>query len=143
MPHLLGPLIFSMALHVVDVIHIPRLGEFVLIAQLFIAGSIGGRLARVPLREVGMGLIDGIVTTILLIGAYILIAYLCHLILGIDLMEMILAFIPGGLYEVTLLALIFGFDTALAFVAFHHTLRILLIFFTLPWLMKFANQKSR
>jgi uncharacterized membrane protein AbrB (regulator of aidB expression) len=38
--------------------------------------------------------------------------------------------VPGGLYEVTLLALIFGFDVA--FVAFHHTVRVMLIFLSLP-----------
>ena len=140
MPHLLGPLILSMALHLAGVIDIPRLGEFVLVAQLFIAGSIGARLSRVPLREVAVGLADGVVTAILLIGSYILVAFLCSQILGIDLMEMILAFIPGGLYEVTLLALIFGFDAALAFIAFHHTLRIFLIFFSLPWLMDWAKR---
>ena len=140
MPHLLGPLLLSMILHLADIIHIPRLSEFVLVAQLFIAGTIGARLARVPLREVSVGLADGVVTAILLIGSYVLIAYACHQVLGIDLLEMILAFIPGGLYEVTLLALIFGFDAALAFVAFHHTLRILLIFFSLPWLMRWTKQ---
>lgn len=140
MPHLLGPLILSMVLHLTGIIDIPRLSEFVLVAQLFIAGTIGSRLARVPLREVGVGLADGVVTAILLIGSYVLIAYACYQVLGLDLLEMILAFIPGGLYEVTLLALIFGFDAALAFVAFHHTLRILLIFFSLPWLMRWANR---
>lgn len=142
MPHLLGPLMLSMALHLAGLIEIPRLGEFVLIAQLFIAGTIGSRLAKVPLREVGVGLADGAVTAILLIGSYILVAVLCHQMLGLDLMEMILAFIPGGLYEVTLLALIFGFDAALAFIAIHHTLRILLIFFSLPWLMRWAKGRD-
>ena len=138
MPHLLGPLILSMILHVAGLIDIPRLGEFVLVAQLFIAGTIGARLSQVPLREVGVGLGDGAVTALLLIGSYALVAYGVHMILGINLMEMILAFIPGGLYEVTLLALIFGFDGALAFIAFHHTLRILMIFLSLPWLMRWA-----
>ena len=142
MPHLLGPLLLSIGLHVLGWIEIPRLGEFVLIAQLYIAGTIGARLARVPIREVGAGLVDGVVTAVLLVSSYILIAYACHLILGIGLMEMVLAFVPGGLYEVTLLALIFGFDAALAFVAFHHTLRILLIFFSLPWMMRLAKRLS-
>ena len=36
----------------------------------------------------------------------------------------------GGLYEVTLLALIFGFDVA--FVAFNHITRVVLIFLSMP-----------
>jgi uncharacterized membrane protein AbrB (regulator of aidB expression) len=49
---------------------------------------------------------------------------------GISFLAAWLAFVPGGLYEVTLLALVFGFDVA--FVAFHHTVRVMLIFLTLP-----------
>ena len=53
---------------------------------------------------------------------------------------MLLAFIPGGLYEVTLLALVFGFDVA--FVGFHHTIRIILIFLALPVLVKFTQRSK-
>ena len=88
-----------------------------------------------------MGLVDGVVTAILLIGSYIVLAYLCHRFLGVDLLEVILAFIPGSLHEVILLTFIFGLDAALAFVAFHHTARILLIFFSLPWFMRWAKGK--
>jgi len=51
----------------------------------------------------------------------------------------LLAFIPGGLYEVTLLALIFGFD--IAFVAFHHTVRVMMVFFGLPFII--AKTRNR
>jgi len=49
---------------------------------------------------------------------------------GLDLLKLWLAFVPGGLYEVTLLALLFGFDVA--FVAVHHTIRIMFIILSLP-----------
>ena len=56
-------------------------------------------------------------------------------------MKLLLAFIPGGLYEVTLLALIFGFD--IAFVAFHHTVRVMMVFFGLPFIIaKTRNQAN-
>jgi uncharacterized membrane protein AbrB (regulator of aidB expression) len=42
--------------------------------------------------------------------------------------------VPGGLYEVTLLALIFGFDVA--FVAFHHTVRIIPLIFAMSFISK-------
>ena len=48
----------------------------------------------------------------------------------IQFLQMLLAFIPGGFYEVTLLSLIFGFDVA--FVAFHHSIRVILVFLLLP-----------
>ena len=52
----------------------------------------------------------------------------------IEFLDVMLAFVPGGLYEVTLLSLIFGFDVA--FVAIHHATRMLFILFSLPFLLK-------
>jgi uncharacterized membrane protein AbrB (regulator of aidB expression) len=51
-----------------------------------------------------------------------------------------LAFVPGGLYEVTLLALVFGFDVA--FVAFHHTVRTMMIFMSLPILINYLKRSK-
>ena len=51
-------------------------------------------------------------------------------VLDVQFLGMLLAFIPGGFYEVTLLSLIFGFDVA--FVAFHHSIRVVLVFLLLP-----------
>ena len=53
---------------------------------------------------------------------------------GFNFLELWLAFVPGGLYEVTLLALIFGFDVA--FVAFHHTVRIIPLIFAMSFIAK-------
>ena len=50
-----------------------------------------------------------------------------------------MAFVPGGLYEVTLLALLFGFDVA--FVAFHHTVRVVMIFMSMPLIVNSLDRK--
>jgi uncharacterized membrane protein AbrB (regulator of aidB expression) len=49
--------------------------------------------------------------------------------------------VPGGLYEVTLLALVFGFDVA--YVAFHHTVRTMIIFMSLPILVNRLKGSKR
>jgi len=41
---------------------------------------------------------------------------------------------------VTLLALIFGFDVA--FVAFHHTIRVMMVFLGLPFVIAFAKKHN-
>ena len=46
---------------------------------------------------------------------------------------------PGGLYEVTVLALILGFDVA--FVAFHHTVRVVMIFMSMPLIVRSLSGK--
>ena len=130
MAHLLGPLFLSTALHITGILEIPRVNEFVVLAQVVIGGAVGARLARVPFRELLTYVRDAFITTTLILSAYILAAVSISVVIDTDLLAMWLAFVPGGLYEVTLLALIFGFDVA--FIAFHHTIRIMLIFLSMP-----------
>ena len=130
MPHLLGPLIISSLLHISGVIEIPRIHEFLVLAQITIGGVIGKRLASVDLSEIAKYLKDATLSAFFVVSAYILIAIGTSWIIDVQVLRMLLAFIPGGFYEVTLLALIFGFDVA--FVAFHHTIRVVLVFLILP-----------
>lgn len=133
MPHLLGPLILSSALHMLGIVHVPRISEFVMLAQVVIGGAIGARLAQVPARELAGYLRDALCNALLVITTYIVIAVALSGIIDRPVTDLLLSFVPGGLYEVTLLALLFGFDVA--FVTFHHTVRVLLIFFMLPGLV--------
>ena len=132
MAHLLGPLLLSASLHVAGVVSIPRIHEFVIVAQLVIGGAVGSRLAQVAVSELLGYLRDGLMNTMLILFAYITATYAMSMLLDISFLVTWLAFVPGGLYEVTLLALIFGFD--IAFVAFHHTIRIMMIFLTMPFI---------
>ncbi len=80
---------------------------------------------------------DAIVTFILVISVFVFAAYIMASIIGMDYLDVMLAFVPGGLYEVTLLSLIFGFDVA--FVAIHHGTRMLFILFSLPIVFKYLR----
>lgn len=130
MAHLLGPFILSTIAHATGLIQIPRIFEFVMLAQLAIGGAVGARLSQVRFAELLVYLKDAILNTMMILTLYFLAALVMVQITELDLLSLWLAFVPGGLYEVTLLALIFGFD--IAFVAFHHTARIILIFITMP-----------
>ncbi len=132
-PHLLGPLLLSSGLHLVGWVAILRINEFVLLAQITIGGAVGAKLAQIQLGELLAYFWDVLVNAVIVISVYCGIAVLLAEFGGIDPMKMVLAFIPGGIYEITVLALIFGFDVA--FVAFHHTIRVLLIFLSLPFLV--------
>jgi membrane AbrB-like protein len=133
MPHLTGPIFLSAGLHIVGIVAIPRINEFVIIAQLVIGGAVGARLAQVSFSEVLQYLSDGLVNTVLILAFYLTATFLMSSVMDVSFLEMWLAFVPGGLYEVTLLALIFGFD--IAFVAFHHTVRIMMVFLTMPFII--------
>ena len=73
---------------------------------------------------------DAFIASAIILTCYLVSATGLAMISGKSFLSLWLAFVPGGLYEVTLLALVFGFDVA--FVAFHHTIRVVMIFLSLP-----------
>ena len=139
MPHLLGPLAVSSILHIMGIIALPRINEFLILAQMTIGGIIGLRLASVNFNEIAKYLKDAILSALLVVSAFALMAILTALILDVQFLQMLLAFIPGGFYEVTLLSLIFGFDVA--FVAFHHSIRVVLVFLLFPLTISKIHKK--
>ena len=132
MPHLIGPVGLSTLFHLMGWADLPRVHEFVILAQLAIGGAVGAQLAKVPFRELLGYFKDACANTAVILTAYLLATVIIAKATGISFLAAWLAFVPGGLYEVTLLALVFGFDVA--FVAFHHTVRVMLIFLSLPML---------
>ena len=130
MPHMLGPIGLSSLAHMTGWVELPRVFEFVILAQLIIGGGIGARLAKVPFRELFSYLKDATANIAIILGGYVTAALAIAYASDASFLSVWLAFVPGGLYEVTLLALVFGFDVA--FVAFHHTVRTIMIFMSLP-----------
>ena len=131
MAHLLGPMIVSAYCHFSGWIDLPRVNEFVILAQLVIGGGVGARLSNVAFKELMSIFKDAVSNSVLTLGLFLLVALAITHWLDVDFFKMWLAFVPGGLYEVTLLGLVFGFDVA--FIAFHHTTRVTVIFFTMPF----------
>lgn len=134
LPYLLGPMCLSILFHLMGWADLPRINEFVILAQLAIGGAIGARLAKVPFQEVFGYLKDALINTVIILSLFIMAALIMAVMEGFNFLELWLAFVPGGLYEVTLLALIFGFDVA--FVAFHHTVRIIPLIFAMSFIAK-------
>jgi membrane AbrB-like protein len=124
----------SILFHLMGWADLPRINEFVILAQLAIGGAIGARLAKVPFQEVFGYLKDALINTVIILSLFIIAALIMAMMEGFNFLELWLAFVPGGLYEVTLLALIFGFDVA--FVAFHHTVRIIPLIFAMSFIAK-------
>ena len=133
MPHLLGPMLVSLVLNALGWVETIRLNEFVLLAQVTIGGQIGARLSRVPSRKVLSYLIDGLIVSVVTLSIYTGFAVAVAVMLDMRLLDAYIGFVPGGLYEVTLLSVLFGLDVA--FVAFHNTLRVVLIYVGLPFVL--------
>ena len=141
MAHLMGPVILSTIAHATGLVQIPRIFEFVMLAQLAIGGAVGARLSQVRFAELLLYVRDAIANTTMILCLYFIAAIIMVQFTELDLLALWLAFVPGGLYEVTLLALIFGFD--IAFVAFHHTVRIILIFLSMPFAARFLQKQVK
>ncbi len=136
-PFLLGPMLLSMGLHLTDLIAIPRISEFVLLAQISVGGAVGARLGRVEFGVLAGYLRDALVNVVLVTSIFVASAYLIADWIDLEFIDVMMAFVPGGLYEITLLSLIFGFDVA--FVAIHHSTRMLSLLFALPWLLRLLD----
>ncbi len=139
-PSFMGPLFLSSAVHLAGLTEATPPFVMVAAAQLVIGTSVGCRFSGVPLSlilktlTVGAGgaLLMLVVTLIFVVGLY--------LVTGNPLALLLLALIPGGFPEMSLIALGMGFDPA--FVVTHHGLRVLLVVaFALPvfkWLERFG-----
>lgn len=132
--HLIGPLFVSMTLHITGTVEMPRINELVLLAQVTIGGTVGARLGQVEFRVLAGYLRDALVNVVLVLIVFVAAAYFFASVLDYAFFDVMLAFVPGGLYEITMLSLIFGFDVA--FVVTHHASRMLFILFSLPLLLK-------
>lgn len=133
-PLLFGPALASAALHLTGLTHAAVPPLIIALAQVVIGISIGGRFAGTRLAEVGHALLMAIVQALVLLLLAIAAAWVGHLLTGYSAAAALLAYMPGGAPELSLVALSLGIDPA--FVTTHHLLRITLLVLLLPLLLK-------
>ena len=76
--------------------------------------------------------------TILLVVLGILAAFVASLIIEKNFFTLLLSYCPGGIYEVAVIAIFFNLDPE--FVSFHHIIRLLMILFIVPIILKFLKK---
>lgn len=106
----------------------------VALAQVLIGVSIGVRFAGTPLALVGRAMLMAVAQALVLLAIAIVAAWAGHLLTGYSAAAALLAYMPGGAPELSLVALTLGIDPA--FVTTHHLLRISLLALLLPLLLK-------
>lgn len=122
---ILGPLIVTAALSLLDLIHFRPPSEAILAAQFLIGIGIGVGYVGVTLRELRRDVFAAIVFVLMLA---VLAAVFTEIVVFFELarpVEGFLAFAPGGQAELTVLAIVAGAD--LGYVVVHHLTRILLV----------------
>lgn len=124
-PALSGPMVLSAVVHLSGLTAAAPPWVLVAMAQVVVGSAVGCRFAGVSPREVARVAVLALGLTTLLLAVAVVFAVLLHRLTGIGLVNLILAFAPGGLAEMSLVALALGADAA--FVSSHHIMRILLI----------------
>ncbi|MEO0681015.1 MAG: AbrB family transcriptional regulator [Pseudomonadota bacterium] len=138
LPYLMGPLIASALLRFPGLIEGGLPGWLVEVALLVSGASIGSRFHGVGWRFFGAVAMWTALGTLLLMAVSLVFAWAVSAGLGVNLFAALLAYAPGGVAEMSLIAL--AIDADPAFVATHHMARIFAILFALPFIAGFLQR---
>jgi membrane AbrB-like protein len=94
-------------------------------AQVVVGSALGCRFTGVRVERIGRCAAMSLGLTALMLGVAVAASWLLNAATGLGMAGLILAFAPGGLAEMSLIALALGTD--IAFVSTHHIVRIVLI----------------
>jgi membrane AbrB-like protein len=120
-----GPLLGSTLVHLAGLIATEPPYLLLAVAQLVIGSSVGARFSGTPLGLVLRALGLGAGATLLMLLITFAFGGVLSELTGQSLALLLLAFIPGGFAEMSLIALGMGVDPA--FVVTHHSLRVFLV----------------
>ena len=67
-------------------------------------------------------------------------AVVASLVIEKNFFTLLLSYCPGGIYEVAVIAIFFNLDPE--FVSFHHIIRLLMILFVVPVILKIMGKKK-
>ncbi|MBB4286557.1 AbrB family transcriptional regulator [Roseospira goensis] len=107
-------------------------------AQVVIGAAIGARFSGVPARAVARVFVGAIGSTAVLLAITLAFAGGLSLVTDLPPRELILAYAPGGVVEMSLISLALGVDVA--FVSTHHIVRIMLVVLLAPLAFKLMGR---
>lgn len=120
--YLLGPMLVSVVVHLLGLSDFTPPWEIIIVAQIVIGASIGSRFAGDAFGEIVNIIRLSLGSTAILISLAVLFSVLVSLISDFAIVDLILAYSPGGLTEMGMIALALNIEVA--FVASHHLFRI-------------------
>lgn len=138
---LVGPMLVSAVAHLTGLTTLPPPVELVGAAQVVVGSALGARFAGTALHLIARTVLQAVGVTAILLSVTMIFAVGLHVGLGFDLRAIVLAFSPGGLAEMSLVALAMSADAA--FVATHHILRIFLVVVFAPAVFRLTGGKAR
>lgn len=127
---LVGPMLCSVVLHVLGITAGKPPNLLIIAAQIVVGASVGCRFAGWRVRDFRTAGAISVVLTVLMLGVAFAVAGIVEGLTGLAFPQLLLAFAPGGVAEMSLIALTLG--QGVAFVATHHVFRIFLIVLVMP-----------
>ena len=120
-----GPLLGSAAAHLSGWIETEPPYLLMALAQLVLGSAVGARFSGTPVALIGRTLLLGGGATVIMLLITLAFGGALAALTGHPLPLLLLAFIPGGFTEMSLIALAMGADPA--FVVTHHSVRVFLV----------------
>ncbi len=137
---LTGTLVASGFLQITE-IAVYRLPPNVIDLSLLILGSsVGCRFADKNFNEIAKNALHSFVATFMLVILGLVAAFVAGLVIDKNFFTLLLSYCPGGIYEVAVIAIFFNLDPE--FVAFHHIIRLLMILFVVPVILRIIEKKT-
>ena len=139
-PLLAGVLVASGILQITEIASYKLPDQSINFCLLILGASVGCRFADKSLNEVIKNTVHSFVATALLVFLGVIAAIVAGYFVENNFLTLLLSYCPGGIYEVAVIAIAFNLDPN--FVAFHHIIRLLMILFTIPVILKLINRKG-
>tara|TARA_B100001123_G_scaffold154650_1_gene179163 strand:- start:2703 stop:3791 length:1089 start_codon:yes stop_codon:yes gene_type:complete len=139
-PLLSGTLVASGILQIFDIASYKLPDQSINFCLLILGASVGCRFANKSINEVMKNSFHSFVATFLLVTLGVIAAIIAGYIVDKNFFTLLLSYCPGGIYEVAVIAIAFDLDPE--FVSFHHIIRLLMILFIVPIILKLINKKG-
>ena len=137
---LLGPMVLSAVVHLAGLTGSVPPVEVVAAAQIVLGTAIGCRFAGTATRAVLKAIVLALGALVILLVVAVCFALGLAFTTGLAFDALLLAYAPGGMAEMTLIALSKNIDPA--FVSAHHVVRIALLVATAPFLARFLLSRE-
>ncbi len=137
--HLMGPMLVAGLLSISGMVQVMPPMILIYLAQLVIGTAIGLRFLGTTFNEIKRIILLSCGSTIMMILLATILAFLAADMVGISIPGLILALSPGGLAEMSLVALGLGIDVA--FVSIMHVIRIAFVIACIPLAFPFFEKQ--
>ncbi len=133
-----GTLVASGLLQITEIASYQLSPKIVDYCLLILGASVGCRFANKTFNEVAKNAFHSFIATFLLVALGVIAALFASLIIDKNFFTLLLSYCPGGIYEVAVIAIFFNLDPE--FVSFHHIIRLLMILFVVPIILRFLKK---